>query len=687
MLTEARYTDKHMDKTMNLVLRNCAVVFVKAKTSYDPNKDLMDRLRKSQEASMESKPKRLQEVKEARIDETVVAESDVKTSSAIMETDYAVYEPDSKPVKVAQEKQDPLEHFEGDDELVSEFSLEKTPEETEISQIELISESQISTVNIASESGIMEIPQGFEAQKFDNKVFQEKPIDVERNGVELPDLQNSSSESDSSANNADDEIEFSIDCSGDLDIDNCEPKPDTAKLLQSEYMNRVLRRHELGSDVLRLNEGTIIEPYLTVGKTMLKTSCDDEGSLTVSLPSFKGDKSGFVSLRASKSKHDPFNTASKASELSSTAFEDSLHSDMEAAFEDYMAQLMLANDEDSDDSESEELKASSAGNISDCIASGDRNEESCENFRRQYQAVSEDFSEESSDGEEIMDPLDHLEEFNGLDLDFDSDKEGLEEILAFAKQQKRLSQLDLEANTASQKVGKVRRQRLELGSEIELELRDSLMEQFQYQKRARRLKKIRKKEKKLHEDVGNLYLKEKFEYSLHIKEIKQTIEEFLHDANRETLSFPPLLGRGHKTLHKLANYYNMKIIRCGGNGLFLYLKIAKTKKTFRYVPDYLLIGYLTKQGSVFQRSDLKPRAKAEIAQTNGSSRRGPKSNAYVKEGDIVGALAPEIGRNNIGRKMLEMLGWSSGEGLGALGNKGISTPVLATVKKSKTGLK
>ena len=135
-------------------------------------------------------------------------------------------------------------------------------------------------------------------------------------------------------------------------------------------------------------------------------------------------------------------------------------------------------------------------------------------------------------------------------------------------------------------------------------------------------------------------------------------------------------------MSRLAKNYNMKCSRCCSNDSSLYMKICKTKKTFRYVPDYALIGYIMKQRPVFPRADVTSRqqTKAVVGKTG-------SSNAYVREGEVVGALAPEIGDNNIGRRMLEMLGWSKGEGLGALGNKGISIPVLATVKKSKAGLK
>jgi hypothetical protein len=61
---------------------------------------------------------------------------------------------------------------------------------------------------------------------------------------------------------------------------------------------------------------------------------------------------------------------------------------------------------------------------------------------------------------------------------------------------------------------------------------------------------------------------------------------------------------------------------------------------------------------------------------------GPK---HFREGDVVGAGADELGIDNVGRQMLEKLGWKPGMGLGTT-NVGMLTPVEARVKKTKWGL-
>lgn len=683
LMSEARYTDKHMEQTLSLTLRYRLVEFVKAETAYDPSKDLIEKLTKR--AHHASQSCKIEEKKDA-VEEEMKEEPEVEEvkGSGIVEVilpgveshqiqeqlqDAEVKIEEVVRIEISKSSKSCSAPAEDDvDAFISEVSGQNKAKQIEHESEHLLQEHNFKDIKVNTDELPINATKEISAYTLvDN--LEESNVDLDVNSQE-------------SANEfEDEEILFSIDQEGDSAaiIDYTIPKPEFKALLQESRSQRQDQDSDEGT-------GTIIEPYLSVGKVMLKALYDINGSTSVELPSSRSGKSaknGFVSFKGTK--RDLF----KPKKIEN-GFQSSLDLDLEEAFDDYMAQLMLANEDDSDDSDNEIDAYSDIGSGSDYGVHDEDDDETYEKLRQQFQEF-----EESSDSQTVsLNLLDMMDlDIDNEDLDeeidgaINSEEDGLEDILAFARQHKRLADLDIGTNAPPRKVGKGRKQRLELGSDLEIELRESLMEQFQYQKQSRRLKKLKKKEKRRQEAEDNLLLKDKYEYSLHIKEIKQEFELFLHDANRETLSFPPLDGHGNKTLNKLANNYNMKCIKCGGNGLDMYMKVAKTKKTFRYVPDYQLIGYIMKQRPVFRRADVKPRTREEIADTDESSRRGPKSNAYVREGDVVGALAPEIAHNNIGRKMLEMLGWSKGEGLGALGNKGISTPVLATVKKSKTGLK
>jgi hypothetical protein len=55
-------------------------------------------------------------------------------------------------------------------------------------------------------------------------------------------------------------------------------------------------------------------------------------------------------------------------------------------------------------------------------------------------------------------------------------------------------------------------------------------------------------------------------------------------------------------------------------------------------------------------------------------------------GEVVGGSAPEIGSENKGRAMLEKMGWTSGTGIGAIGNKGSIEVIKHVVKTTRHGL-
>ncbi len=81
--------------------------------------------------------------------------------------------------------------------------------------------------------------------------------------------------------------------------------------------------------------------------------------------------------------------------------------------------------------------------------------------------------------------------------------------------------------------------------------------------------------------------------------------------------------------------------------------------------------------------------KAKKRRTPTGKARGGFASAGVsyRDGEIVGATAPELGQENRGRAMLEKMGWSTGTVLGALNNtRGIVQPVTQIVKTGKAGL-
>lgn len=266
----------------------------------------------------------------------------------------------------------------------------------------------------------------------------------------------------------------------------------------------------------------------------------------------------------------------------------------------------------------------------------------------------------------------------------DFDDEGLDDLIKYSTKYDGLRDAEFDTKTLKTR-GKGRKKELNLDHIADDDLRQSLADQYQAQKRNRKDKRKEKESNIAHEHYNSKDLSEKYPYTFHVKDFRHEFEEFLMDSKRNALTFPPLDPHGNKVVMKFAFLYNMKS-RKFGKGRQQHVVAVKNKRTFHSLPDYHSVGLLCKQRPIFNRTDQKrPRVEIEAEEAK-SSRRGKPSKAHVKEGDIVGADAPEISTDNIGRRLLEKLGWKSGQGLGA-DNRGIPEPVIAKVKKTKLGLR
>ncbi|SCU90110.1 LADA_0F01882g1_1 [Lachancea dasiensis] len=218
---------------------------------------------------------------------------------------------------------------------------------------------------------------------------------------------------------------------------------------------------------------------------------------------------------------------------------------------------------------------------------------------------------------------------------------------------------------------------LDLDQGIKDELQDKLSTRSK-----KKASKRNSKEDYVSEQNGNsedLFLK--YPYGFHVENIKDEFEFFLA-GNRVSMSFPPLDPHGNKTVASFAEAYNMKGRKVGKSGK-THVMVEKVKKTKWALPNYNYISQLLRRRPIFMRIDVRKPREDRFP----SEKSSEKAKFHVKEGEIVGEDAPEIGTDNIGRRMLEKLGWSSGQGLGAQGNQGISEPIFAKVKNTKSGLR
>ena len=137
-----------------------------------------------------------------------------------------------------------------------------------------------------------------------------------------------------------------------------------------------------------------------------------------------------------------------------------------------------------------------------------------------------------------------------------------------------------------------------------------------------------------------------------------------------------------KVIHQLANAFNLKS-KSAGTGNNRFPVIYRTSRTLSYTQHTFDAVEARLTHRFLPRMDVS--GKKAGGPKVGRAGFGSAAVSY-RDGDVVGASAPELGAENRGRAMLEKMGWSTGTALGALNNKGILQPVSHVVKTTKAGL-
>ncbi|KAK1774323.1 hypothetical protein QBC45DRAFT_425396 [Copromyces sp. CBS 386.78] len=185
-------------------------------------------------------------------------------------------------------------------------------------------------------------------------------------------------------------------------------------------------------------------------------------------------------------------------------------------------------------------------------------------------------------------------------------------------------------------------------------------------------------------------LRVKYLTGMTLDDIKTELVAFLL-TTEESLQFPPMDKQARKVLHELANKFKIKS-QSTGKGDQRRPILYRTKATLRYKEHRIeeVVAHVDQAAvrtnrKYFHRLDVKGKPSYKGPSSGGGGRSGHKA-VTVREGEIVGASAPELSQENKGRAMLEKMGWSKGMGLGSSDNKGILEPVKQIVKRSKAGL-
>ncbi|KAF3047439.1 hypothetical protein E8E12_006504 [Didymella heteroderae] len=223
------------------------------------------------------------------------------------------------------------------------------------------------------------------------------------------------------------------------------------------------------------------------------------------------------------------------------------------------------------------------------------------------------------------------------------------------------------------------------------DLNEQLQTAWENDRNKKRLKKAEREELRQQGLLGRKgkapNLKVKYKDGMMMEDVLEEMREFLV-GDMQTLALPPMDAHRRATIHQAAAHFKLTS-RSRGDGYDRFTVLTKTTRTRTYTDNEFDKAILQKglvkrlSGPTFSQKGDRAFKKSATVRFGGS--RGKPTTGY-RDGETVGANAPEIGPENRGHALLAKMGWSKGMALGALDNKGILQPIPHTVKMTKAGL-
>ncbi|KAH6637528.1 hypothetical protein C7974DRAFT_331861 [Boeremia exigua] len=222
------------------------------------------------------------------------------------------------------------------------------------------------------------------------------------------------------------------------------------------------------------------------------------------------------------------------------------------------------------------------------------------------------------------------------------------------------------------------------------DLNEQMQNAWENDRQKKRLKKAEREELRQQGLLGRKGkapdLKVKYKDGMTMEDVVEEIREFLV-GDRDHISLPPMDAFRRAVIHQAADHFKLTS-RSRGDGFDRFTVLTKTTRTRTYTDDEFDNAMLHKglvhrlSGPMFSKKGDRPRKSATV---RFGGARGKQSTGY-RDGETVGANAPELGQENKGYNLLSKMGWKQGMALGAVDNKGILQPIPHTVKMTKAGL-
>lgn len=227
------------------------------------------------------------------------------------------------------------------------------------------------------------------------------------------------------------------------------------------------------------------------------------------------------------------------------------------------------------------------------------------------------------------------------------------------------------------------------------DLNEQLQNAWEADRAKKRLKKAEREELRQQGLLGRkgkgANLKVKYQGGIDMEDIVEEIREFLM-GDMQTLALPPMEAYRRATVHQAAAFFNLNS-RSRGDGMDRFTILSKTSRTRTYTDNEFDMAIQKKGFQKRLRGPLYPQGASGAGRAGRYStvkhkQSGTRSRPQLgyKDGETVGANAPELGPENRGHALMMKMGWSTGTALGAGDNKGILKPIPHTIKTNKAGL-
>ncbi|KAK1825070.1 squalene synthetase-like protein [Friedmanniomyces endolithicus] len=192
--------------------------------------------------------------------------------------------------------------------------------------------------------------------------------------------------------------------------------------------------------------------------------------------------------------------------------------------------------------------------------------------------------------------------------------------------------------------------------------------------------------------TGKADLAQKYLQGMTMGQVREELTIFLQDDEMKSRAFPPMAKKERADLHLIADALGLKS-KSVGSGHSRFAVLYKTGFTAAYSEATLgrIIGSAERGFLKNSRNKGKGgkvgRGPGGPGGGGGRARGGgfDKASTGLRNGEVVGGGARELGRENFGHRLMEKMGWMAGTALGKDG-EGLLVPVAQVMRSGKAGL-